>query len=142
MGYRNRKITAIAAAIVIAGLAGSAVVPAYAGKLVDGYYVHADNFGNLIIQKPGGYKQIVVGQGHVLKTFRDDSAATADETPPTGPHYRYRDENDDGNDDEHRYSVQRDNSNAYCVGGAVVVRGRSFMYGVPRGATPHIGRIC
>ena len=45
MGYRNRKITAIAAAIAIGGLAGSALVPAYAGKLVDGYYAEVQALG-------------------------------------------------------------------------------------------------
>ena len=72
--------------------------------------VHADSFGNLVIHSPAGYKRILVGAAH----------AAAD-----GPRVAYH------AGERLRLTPVRD-----CGFGAVLLHGRSYMYGLPEGVVP------
>jgi len=133
----------ISAAVIAAAVFAIDANPAAAGQYVDGHYVYSDNFGNLVIQRPGSYKQIVIGKGYLVEQFQGDQVKAEPSQPPTVL-YRNRDEYEPGEEasEERRYVVIGPESGATCVGGATVLRGRSFMYGVPRGVTPSIGNAC
>lgn len=82
---------------------------------------YADSYGNLVIHSPAGYKRIVVGQGHLAERHASDA----------DPRVVYL--------DDQRYRVR----NVYrCVRQPAVVHGRSYMYGLPRGAVPIIAGPC
>lgn len=78
-------------------------------------HVYADSFGNLVIYSAAGYKRIVVGEGHLAKQL---GAYTS------GSDVAYLDE--DG-------GASRD-----CP--AAVLKGRSYMYGLPDGVVPEPSR--
>lgn len=107
-------------------LAGSLTVgTAFAGSLYQ-EQVHADSFGNLIIYSPAGYKRIVVGQGYLAEALK---AAQAEVVHPHRNHgYRYRDR---------RRSYDPD-----CNRHPVLLRGRSYMYGLPDKVVPVPAGIC
>jgi hypothetical protein len=75
--------------------------------------VSADSFGNLIVYSSAGYKRIVVGEGHRAKQL---SAYTG------GPKVVYF-------DDPEPTVVSRE-----CP--AVLLKGRSYMYGLPDHVVP------
>ncbi len=105
----------IAAAGLALGMMAAAVTPASA----DSRYrdkVYADSFGNLVIYSAAGYKRIIVGQGHMADQVRDFTGG--DE-----PHVVYLDEGTG------RSYVGR------CPD-AVLLKGRSYMYGLPDGVVP------
>lgn len=120
-----RASTSILSALALA--AGLAATGATAGELYfdhDRDIVHADSFGNLVIQSPAGYKRIVVGMG-----------AAADGYNATGSYYEpeivYLDEPPvevAGRDD--------------CNRQPVLLHGRSYMYGLPRNVVPVPAGIC
>lgn len=110
------------AAGIAAAFAATAalVLPAAAdtgGRLHD--IVYADNFGNLIVHTPGGYKRIVVGQGHLAKQLSDYMGTSSSPSVVTL---------DDG---------ERD-----CYRPPVFVKGRSYMYGLADGEMPQLGGRC
>lgn len=97
---------------------GLAAVCLAAPASADGRYhdhVYADSFGNLVIHSPGGYKRIVVGEGHLAKEL---SAYTGSGEPSVV----YLDRTSGA-------VVARD-----CP--AVLLKGRSYMYGLPDHVVP------
>ena len=97
-------------------LAALAVPSAFAGGH-DRDRVHADSFGNLVIYSPAGYKRIIVGAG---------KAATGDSYNETkAPRVAYH--------GGQRLHLTRGRD---CEFGAVLVHGRSYMYGLPEGVVP------
>lgn len=108
-----RFVLAGAAAILTVALVSST---ADAG---DGRYrdkVYADSYGNLVIHSAAGYKRIIVGEGHL-------AGKLAEYTGSEDADVVYYDE-DDG-----RAYVKR------CRR-ATLLKGRSYMYGLPDGVVP------
>ena len=103
-----------------AGLAAIALaVPALAGGGHDRIY--ADSFGNLIVHSRSGYKRIVVGQGHLAQELADYEA-------PRDPDVVHLD------DETMPYR---------CWKPAVLLKGRSYMYGLEDGELPDLpGQWC
>ena len=75
--------------------------------------VYADSFGNLVIHSAAGYKRIVVGEGHLAKEL---GAYTGSDEPAIVEYEPGR-------------IVVRD-----CP--AVLLKGRSYMYGLPDHVVP------
>jgi hypothetical protein len=115
----------LAACLTIAGwaLAGLAA-PAYAGGQY-GDRIYADSFGNLIVHSRSGYKRIVVGQGHLARELAGyEGAGSAD-----GAYL--------GNDDDYEAVPYE------CWKPAVLLKGRSYMYGLEDGELPDLpGKWC
>lgn len=108
---------AAVAITLVASFAGMA--PADAGNLLKDR-IYADSFGNFVVHSRSGYKRIIVGAGHLaeeLAVYED--AGQSDE-----PEVVYYD------DTETKHSVR-----GRC-GGAVLLKGRSYMYGLPDGYVP------
>ena len=97
-------------------------VPAAAGGL---YHEHAyaDSFGNLVVYAPSGYKRIVVGKGYLAD--RVASAAGEEGSDVVRLHRA---------PDHHTY-VRR----GEC---AVLLHGRSYMYGLPDNVVPVPAKGC
>lgn len=99
--------------------------------------VYADAYGNLIIHNPSGYKQIIVGKGHLADEVRDEIG----EPEIIYHHRRYgggyveRSANR-GEDRMHRAD------GASCIPYGVVLKGRSFMYGINRGEAAYVNKYC
>jgi hypothetical protein len=79
--------------------------------------VYADSFGNLVVYSPSGYKRIVVGEGHMARRMGAHRS---------GPDVVYLDEAD-------RVPFYRG-----CP--AVLLKGRSYMYGLPDHVVPEPSR--
>ncbi|MCO6388129.1 hypothetical protein [Aliihoeflea sp. 40Bstr573] len=111
----NRRAYAFAAML----LAASATV-AGAGSLYQDR-VHTDSFGNLVIYAPAGYKRIVVGAGQEASGYR----ATGSYNETDAPRIAY-------------HGGQRLQLRPYrnCDYGAVLLHGRSYMYGLPDHVVP------
>lgn len=111
-------------AALAAALAGGVAVcaPAMAG----GYHdrVHADSFGNLIINSPSGYKRIVVGQGHLARELAEYSRAGQ-------PDVVYLDG-----------SEARVRATRRCRVDGVLLHGRGYMYGLPDNVVPVLEHPC
>jgi hypothetical protein len=91
--------------------------PSDAGNINPGDTITADASGNLIIDSAAGYKRIVVGEGYRIKELRQFSKSEE-------PGVVYADEGARG---------------AYeCYRPGVLLRGRSFMYGVSPGELPQL----
>jgi hypothetical protein len=112
--------------LLIAGLmAAGLAVPAHAGGGPYHDRIYADSFGNLVIHSRSGYKRIVVGQGHLARELADyEQAGSRDDVV-------YLDEDDDGE------VVVRD-----CWKPAVLLKGRSYMYGLEDGELPDLPGGC
>jgi hypothetical protein len=91
-------------------------------------HAYADSFGNLVVYSSAGYKRIVVGKGYLADKFA--SAAESD-----GPHV-VRLHREPG-----RYAYIR---GAYAHRGecAVLLHGRSYMYGLPDNVVPVPAKDC
>jgi hypothetical protein len=111
------KSTAIAFAAAL--LAGSVSIAA-AGSLYKDQ-VHADSFGNLVIYSPAGYKRIVVGAGEAASGYRATGSYYETDAPRVAWH-----------------GGQRLQLRPYrgCEFGAVLLHGRSYMYGLPDHVVP------
>jgi hypothetical protein len=97
-----------------------------APAVADGFYhdhAYADSFGNLVVYAPSGYKRIVVGKGYLA-----DRVASAEEG--SGPHVVRL----------HRAPGQY----TYIRRGecAVLLHGRSYMYGLPDNVVPVPAKDC
>jgi hypothetical protein len=107
------------------GLAATALaLPAQAGSGPQHDRIYADSFGNLVIHGRGGYKRIVVGQGHLAQELAE--------------YERPRDRDvvylDDVVDEAVPYE---------CWRPAVLLKGRSYMYGLEDGELPDLpGKWC
>jgi hypothetical protein len=109
------------AALVVAGLAA----PAHAGGGPYRDRIYADSFGNLVVHSRSGYKRIVVGQGHLARELADyEQGGIRDDVV-------YLDEDDDSE------IVFRD-----CWKPAVLLKGRSYMYGLEDGELPDLPGGC
>lgn len=101
-------------------VAAAATVCTFATADAGGLYrqhVYADSFGNLIVYSPSGYKRIVVGKGYLADEVRANNA-------DVGPKVVYL---HDG-----RRGVRRSG----CERHAVLLHGRSYMYGLPDNVVP------
>ena len=108
--------------LALALVAGGLAAPAYAG----GPYhdrIYADSFGNLVIHSRNGYKRIVVGAGHLAGEL-----ASYEQTKG-GDDVVYLDDNDD-------YVTSG------CWKPPVLLKGRSYMYGLEDGELPDLPGGC
>lgn len=80
--------------------------------------VYADSFGNLIVLSSAGYKRIVVGEGRMARQM--SGYAPGSEA--------------DGNDLGNQY--RQDVASGDCYRPAVLLKGRSYMYGLADGELP------
>ena len=103
--------TAALAVVAVLSTAATAGDSRYRDK------VYADSFGNLVIHSAAGYKRIIVGQGHLAEELRDFTGSG-------DPDVVYLDEKTG-----HAYARR-------CTGGAVLLKGRAYMYGLPDGVVP------
>lgn len=113
------------------GLVGGATVAPASDLNVTSAY--GDAHGNLVIHGRGGEKIIVVGGASKAKLLGDTIGRTVPVAqpssglevvePPRDPHV----------------IALVDTRTDYC-GGPVVLRGRSFMYGIDRNVTPVLGQ--
>jgi hypothetical protein len=111
----------LAVALMVTGL----TAPAYAGGGPYHDRIYADSFGNLVVHSRSGYKRIVVGQGHLAKELADY------EQPGSRADVVYL---DDGDDEAVPYE---------CWKPAVLLKGRSYMYGLEDGELPDLpGKWC
>lgn len=112
----NSKMTSLTIIAAAAGLLGMA-----AAASAGGYHEHAyeDAYGNLIVYSPAGYKEIIVGKGYLAGKLDRTSAATPSQK------------------DEALSPGQRRLSAYYrCAHKVVLLRGRSYMYGLPEHVVP------
>ena len=86
--------------------------------------IYADSFGNLVVHSRSGYKRIVVGAGHLAKDLADYEQTGDDGVV-------YLDEEDDAYADARR-----------CWKPAVLLKGRSYMYGLADGELPELPGGC
>ena len=110
----------LAVSLMVGGLAA----PAYAGSGPYHDRVYADSFGNLVVHSRSGYKRIVVGKGHLAREL------AGYEQPQGGDGVVYLDEEDDD-------VVFRE-----CWKPAVLLKGRSYMYGLEDGELPDLPGGC
>lgn len=109
----------LAAALAV----GAFSIPAQAGGSQDRIY--ADSFGNLVIHSRSGYKRIVVGQGHLAGELRayERTGGSQDDVVYL----------DHGGGEFVRE----------CWKPAVLLKGRSYMYGLEDGELPDLpGKWC
>ncbi len=108
----------LAAGVMIAGLSIPASAQSHSGDRV-----YADSFGNLVVHSRSGYKRIVVGKGYMAKEL----AAYEQPAAPDGVVY-----------------FNEDESMPYeCWRPAVLLKGRSYMYGLEDGELPDLpGKWC
>jgi hypothetical protein len=102
--------------------------------------VYADPYGNLIVISPSGYKQIIVGKGHLADEVR---AAIGE------PKIVYRSEGHrDGGDRQgfgqppYGDDALHAANGAECIHNGVVLHGRAFMYGINRGEAADLSPYC
>lgn len=86
--------------------------------------VYADAYGNLVIDSQAGFKRILVGRGHLA----DDYAELGIETPRTA----YLDQ---------RSGRLHPRRSVPCSTG-VLIKGRSYMYGLEDGVLPVLVNPC
>jgi hypothetical protein len=108
--------------LAIGIVVGAIATTAHAGgSLSDRIY--ADSFGNLVIHSRTGYKRIVVGQGHLAREL-------AEYEQPYDRDIVYLDESESAAPYE-------------CWKPAVLLKGRSYMYGLEDGELPDLpGKWC
>ena len=101
---------------------GTMASPALAGSPYHDR-IYADSFGNLVVHSRNGYKRIVVGAGHLARDLA-----------------RYEDGSDDGgvylDDEGSGYAMPT------CWKPAVLLKGRSYMYGLDDGELPDLPGGC
>ncbi len=120
MRLKLNRLSFLPLALCLVG--GAMTAPASAG----GQYhdrIYADSFGNLVVHSRSGYKRIVVGAGHLAKDLAD-----------------YEQTGDDGvvylDEDGAGYAMPR------CWKPAVLLKGRSYMYGLADGELPDLPGGC
>ena len=87
--------------------------------------IYADSFGNLVVLSRSGYKRIVVGQGYLARELADyEQGGSRDDVVYL----------DDEDDEVVPYE---------CWKPAVLLKGRSYMYGLEDGELPDLpGKWC
>ena len=106
------RLAALVVAVSMTGLAS----PALAGARHQDR-VYADSFGNLVIDSAAGYKRIIVGEGKLAKKLSEYTSA--------GQPAVVYDESDDV-------------GAPGCYQPPVLVKGRSYMYGLSDGEMPNL----
>lgn len=87
--------------------------------------IYADSFGNLVVHSRAGYKRIVVGKGYMARELAEY------EQPYDRGNALYMNE---GDEDSVPYE---------CWRPAVLLKGRSYMYGLEDGELPDLpGKWC
>jgi hypothetical protein len=112
---RLNSVRASLAAATLATFAVATAVPAEAGRHHD--RVYADSFGNLVVESAAGYKRIIVGEGKLAKKLADYTSAGQ-------PRVVYDDADEPGAPG--------------CYQPPVLVKGRSYMYGLSDGEMPNL----
>ncbi len=119
MRLKLGKLSFLALALTLA--AGAMTSPALAGNSHRDR-IYADSFGNLVVHSRNGYKRIVVGAGHLARDLAS-----------------YEDAGNDG-------VVYLDEDDGYvaptCWKAAVLLKGRSYMYGLEDGELPDLPGGC
>ncbi|MBZ9861229.1 MULTISPECIES: hypothetical protein [unclassified Mesorhizobium] len=110
---RSNSVRISLAAATLAALAIAA--PAEAG-LRHHDRVYADSFGNLVIDSAAGYKRIIVGEGKLAKELSQYTGGQ--------PDVIYDDADETGAPG--------------CYQPPVLVKGRSYMYGLSDGEMPNL----
>lgn len=119
---RLRLIGAGLLTLVLGATAFGMSKPVLAGNS-DSDRIYADSFGNLVVHSRNGSKRIVVGQGALAKEL-------ADYVRPQDPTVAYADSGEE--------SVPYE-----CWKPAVLLKGRSYMYGLEDGELPDLpGKWC
>ncbi|WP_217574306.1 hypothetical protein [Mesorhizobium sp. GbtcB19] len=113
---RSNSGRASVAAAALAGLAMAIAAPAEAG-LRHHDRVYADSFGNLVIDSAAGYKRIIVGEGKLAKQLSEYTSAGQ-------PAVVYDNADEPGSPG--------------CYQPPVLVKGRSYMYGLSDGEMPNL----
>lgn len=100
--------------------------------------VYADTYGNLIIHSPSGYKQIIVGKGHLADEVRAEigEPEIIYHHPRRGYGGYVERSADRGTSRMHR------TDGATCIPYGVVLKGRSYMYGVNKGDAVYVNKYC
>mgnify|MGYP000586772962 CR=1 FL=1 len=109
---------------VAAAFAAAGATPALAGGY-SGERVYADAYGNLVIESRAGFKRIMVGKGYMAGDYQALDLETPRETAYL--------ERDGG-----KLYLRRANP---CTEG-VLIKGRSYMYGLPDGVLPVLVAPC
>lgn len=108
--------------LALGAIAAALATPAGAGS---GHRdrIYADSFGNLVVHSRSGYKRIVVGQGHLARELADYEGRHGGEVV---------------------YLDDQDAAVPYeCWKPAVLLKGRSYMYGLEDGELPDLpGKWC
>ncbi|MDG4893171.1 hypothetical protein P9272_06245 [Mesorhizobium sp. WSM4976] len=113
---RSNTVRASLAAAVLAGLVLAIAAPAEAG-LRHHDRVYADSFGNLVIDSAAGYKRIIVGEGKLAGKLSEFTSSGQ-------PDVVYDDTDEPGAPG--------------CYQPPVLVKGRSYMYGLSDGEMPNL----
>ncbi|PWK76200.1 hypothetical protein [Aminobacter sp. AP02] len=115
-----RLALALTATASLAAIIGFSA-PATAGGW-DRDRVHADSFGNLVVDGAAGYKRILVGQGGSARKMSNYLNAGA-------PKVVYLDQQDQG-------------IVSNCYRPPTLLKGRGYMYGFSEGVIPQPGLRC
>jgi len=113
----SKKLTGAAALFFFAAFAFGVDAPASAGSFYHDH-AYADSYGNLVIYSPAGYKAIVVGKGYLapkLAAATGKAPQIAQGPAVPGAAYELADR---------------------CARSAVLLHGRSYMYGLPENVVP------
>jgi len=109
--------------VLMALVAGALSIPAEAGSRHHDR-IYADSFGNLVIHSRNGYKRIIVGAGHMANELAGY----------------------EGEDDGVVYLEDSDDDDVVLKGDcwkpAVLLKGRSYMYGLEDGELPDLPGKC
>jgi hypothetical protein len=122
MSRRRFLLTCLAGLVASVSLTAGASAGGWQGD-----QIHADSFGNLVVQSPSGYKRIVVGRGYLAADLAEAASA---EREPRVVYY-----DDDGYRPERAY---RDDCNRQPV----LLHGRSYMYGLDDNVVPVPAGLC
>lgn len=114
--FLSKNPARLAAGLSLAAFFLGVNAPAMAGSF---YHDHAysDSYGNLVIYSPAGYKAIVVGKGYLAPKLAEATrkAHPAVRGPVVPGAYFLADR---------------------CARSAVILHGRSYMYGLPDNVVP------
>lgn len=113
--FRARPQAFAAAMAVVFAVSGAAV----AGSLHK-ERAYSDSYGNLVIHSPAGYKRIVVGQGWRAGEYEpyQEPEVLSYHKPHPYPHF------------------------VHCNQPPVLLKGRSYMYGLADGELPAPAGLC
>lgn len=115
--------------VPLTSLAAAVALTAGIAHATPGETAYPDSFGNLVIQSASGHKRVIIGMGYVAA-----DAGTHQSGEPQVLKF---------DDQPASASAWRDVKPVYrCKGGATVVRGRGYMYGLSRDEVAVITNVC